>query len=83
MTTDKSEYKSVIVAANIAVTRHGHKFAAISYILWRESLQILYHVVIESNMRVSCPLQTKKSSGHATGRIYHPELSFNFRHLWF
>jgi hypothetical protein len=32
---------------------------------------------------VSCPVQTKKSTGHATEHISYPALSFNLWHLWF
>jgi hypothetical protein len=73
---DKSEYKSVIGAAIIPVTRRAQPFAAFEYILRREYLWTMFRDT-QIVKQVSCPVQTKKSTGHATEHISYPALSFN------
>jgi len=60
--TDKSEYKSVIGAAIIPVTRRAQLFATLHCILRRGSLLAMFRDT-QIVKQVSCPVQTKKKHG--------------------
>ena len=62
---------------NIAVTRRGHPFAALHYLLRRGSLRAVFRGT-RTVALVSCPLQ-KNRKGHATGTYGASQLRWTGR----